>query len=133
MQLEERRIARGGLPPDPEKLFSVVSRQVDRLSRLVEDMLDDSRSAKGRMTLAREGVDLGELTRELAERFSEQFRAAGSEYELHAENGLKGNWDRFRVEQVLANLFTNAIKYGDGKPVKVSFRAEERRAVVEVQ
>jgi signal transduction histidine kinase len=43
-----------------------------------------------------------------------------------------GSWDRFRVEQVLTNLLTNAARYGDGKPVEITVRRDGERAEVRV-
>jgi signal transduction histidine kinase len=64
-----------------------------------------------------EPVDLVELTRDLAERFSEQARAAGCTLRVTTAGPTTGQWDRMRLEQVLTNLITNALKYGVGHPV----------------
>ncbi len=93
--------------------------QVTRLSHLVDDLLDVSRLTAGRLRLQMEDVDLVELTRDLAERFSEQARAADSSLVVTAEGLTVGHWDRMRLEQVLTNLISNALKYGVGKPVEI--------------
>ena len=97
--------------------------QVKRLSQLVDDLLDVSRLTAGRLRLQWEQVDLVELTGELLERFSEQARAAECTLHLHAEGPIVGHWDRMRLEQVLTNLVTNALKYGQGHPVELHLEA----------
>ncbi|MCY1075507.1 ATP-binding protein [Archangium lansingense] len=102
--------------------------QVKRLSQLVNDLLDVSRLSAGRLHLQLEEVDLEALTRELAERFSEQATAAGCPLLVTSEGPTVGHWDRTRLEQILTNLITNALKYGVGKPVEFHVASSEGRA-----
>jgi PAS domain S-box-containing protein len=103
-------------------------RQVKRLSQLVDDLLDVSRLTSGRLRLRWEDVDLLELTRDLVERFAEQARAAGCPLRLTTEGAPVGHWDRMRLEQVLTNLVSNALKYGVGQPVELHVAASGGRA-----
>jgi signal transduction histidine kinase len=92
-----------------------------RLKTLIDRLLDVSRMAAGRLELSRERVDLAELAREVVDGLREHAAAAGSELRLRVEGGATaGEWDRARVEQVLVNLLSNALKYGAGKPVDVT-------------
>jgi len=97
------------------------ARQMHRLTRLVESLLDVSRISAGRMMLNREIVDLGALVRSVLGQFELQARGSGTPIvtELPAEAVL-GNWDRERIEQALVNVLSNALKYGPGKPVRIS-------------
>src|SRR5690606_6924421 len=52
--------------------------------------------------------------------------------EVDAPEELRGRFDRLRVEQVLTNLLTNALKYGLGKPVRVELEGTERRVRLRV-
>ena len=97
-------------------------RQIDRLTRLVDDMLDISRIANGKLKLIKEEMDLGQLVHEVVQRHAHQFESIGSELTFESESGVSGRWDRDRLDQVLTNLLTNALKYGAGKPVHVSVR-----------
>lgn len=94
-------------------------RQINRVARLIEDMLDVGRIHSGRFTLNTEEFDLVELVREICEQMEAEFATAGSRLALNLPDKLLGRWDRIRIGQVLANLFSNAAKYGAGKPVDI--------------
>ncbi|ATB44695.1 ATP-binding protein [Corallococcus macrosporus] len=97
----------------------VMRRQMTRLSELVDGLLDVSRISTGRLKLQYEPVDLSALVKEVAARFElEAARAGCTLHVTHAE-GLRGAWDRLRLEQVVSNLLSNALKYGAGAPVHV--------------
>jgi signal transduction histidine kinase len=137
VQLRKRYLQRGDLSVfSPQKVISLIQAtetQLERLSRLVDDMLDISRIANGKLSLTCQVVELGELVKEVLEAFSPQFQAAGCTVDLQIETQVYGHWDRYRVEQVIANLFTNAIKYGAGKPVLIRVKMQERLAVLLVK
>ncbi|HSP80383.1 MAG TPA: ATP-binding protein, partial [Myxococcaceae bacterium] len=95
-------------------------RQVDRLERLVKDLLDVSRLSSGRLQLQLEEVDLGELVEAVAARFERLLEQSGSALRLRVERGVRGRWDGGRVEQVVENLLGNAIKFGEGRPIEMT-------------
>lgn len=132
-----RRIAAGDPAAfEPERVTRIVEqteRSISRLSRLVEDMLDISRIATGRLNIQPEAVDLAELTRDVVERFRQQLAEAGHALELQLKSGVVGRWDRDRLEQVLTNLLTNALKYAPGAPLRVAARTAGGSALLEVQ
>jgi signal transduction histidine kinase len=94
--------------------------QVRRLTSLVNDMLDMSRISAGKLKLNLAIVDLSKLLREIVGHFKEDFRAAQCEVALSADAPVTGYWDRATLEQVVINLVTNAMKYGDCKPIEIS-------------
>jgi PAS domain S-box-containing protein len=99
--------------------LEVTVRQSDRLEKLINQLLDVSRIAAGRLSLDREDMDLGVLAREVASRFADEAARAGSTLAVATEPPLIGRWDRVRMEQVVANLISNAIKYGRSQPIEV--------------
>lgn len=108
---------------DPARLVERAEKAIKNLSRLgvlINELLDVSRITAGRLVLVREDVDLAALVGEVLGRHGDQLARAGCEVELTSAPALVGSWDRTRVEQVFGNLLTNAIKYGQGKPIHVA-------------
>ncbi len=135
-QLRKRNLAKG-LPDafTPErlaKMFSADERQLERITHLIDDMLDVSRISAGHLSLRLEQFDLGALVRDLVDRSSEHFVAAGCPVSVEAPEPVMGTWDRFRIEQVMMNLLTNAMRYGAGKSilVQVNYALDQARIVV---
>ncbi|NNC06176.1 HAMP domain-containing histidine kinase [Corallococcus exiguus] len=104
--------------------LDVVQRQVRRLSGLVDSLLDVSRITAGRLRLELEELDLASVAAEILYRFSAAAAQAGTELGLEAPVPVVGRWDRLRLEQVVTNLVSNALKYGAGHPVIVSVEAQ---------
>ena len=124
------------VPPGDDKAASSMDRArriADRLGQLVEALLDVSRIATGRFKLNLEAFDLGEAVREIADRLRDSASAAGCELSLEVGGSIQGRWDRLRIEQVLMNLISNAIKYAARRPVHVSLVRERDTAVIEVR
>lgn len=135
-QIARYRAKDGNLAMSPERVAKFVdgtSSQVDRLTRLVEDMLDVSRIGAQKLLLEKTRFDLVDLTAEVLDRFLPQLEAAGCQMSLHAPTPVEGDWDRYRVEQILCNLLTNAIRYAPGKPVHVDVTLEDGAAVARVR
>src|SRR5439155_9862156 len=105
----------------------------DRLGQLIETLLDVSRISAGQIKLRLEPFDLCDAAREVVERLRDGAAGAGCELTLTAEAPLLGTWDRLRIEQVLMNLISNAIKYAAGKPIRVSVTREAAMAVLRVR
>ncbi|MEE1890557.1 hybrid sensor histidine kinase/response regulator [Pseudomonas carassii] len=136
-QLRRLHLARGNLAAFSEdKLKAMVERderQINSLIRLVEDMLDVSRIRTGKLSIRPRTFDLGQLVRGLVENFAAQAGAVDTPLELQRCDTLPGEWDEFRIEQVVANLLSNALRYGDRKPVQVRVFEAGEMACVQVQ
>lgn len=109
-------------------------RQIQSLIRLIEDMLDVSRIRTGKLSIRTSAFDLSELVGRLLENFAAQIAAANCSVTFSAEHAVIGIWDEFRIEQVIANLLTNALRYGAGKPIEVRVYADagQHQARIEV-
>jgi signal transduction histidine kinase len=131
LQLELLR--RGGLTSAKraQKLRSA-KRQVDRMTRLAHDLLDLPR-LDGQLVLAPAPMDLAETVRDAARAMEEEATRLGCTIEVHAPSPVLGTWDLFRVEQVVVNLLSNALKYGQHKPVVVEARRTRGRAILVVE
>lgn len=97
--------------------------QIDRLTRLVDDMLDISRIRTGKFTIKKEMCDLNRMISDILVRTREQFEASGSgQPVIESFDPVSGEWDPLRIDQVLTNIITNAIRYGQGKPITISVK-----------
>jgi signal transduction histidine kinase len=109
--------------PSGERLMRVLQateKQVRRLMRLVDDVLDVSQLQAGRLELHLERVDLPAILAEVVKRFEQSIAQSGSQVVVRAGAPVVGLWDRSRVDQVVANLLGNALKFGEGKPIELS-------------
>lgn len=120
----------------PEKIAAGLAEQlsyVRRLNQLVDNLLDATQIAEGRLKLSYEYFDLCKLVRDVVERFREATENTNIILDLSETKSLYGHWDWFRLEQVLLNLLSNALKYGDNKPVHLSLRPEQNRICIIVK
>ncbi|WP_437587391.1 AAA family ATPase [Sorangium sp. So ce1000] len=120
-------------PARLETMLQVLHRQSSRLRSLVDELLDVSRLNAGRLTLACEPIELAGLTREIVERLAPQLAAAGCRAELEMDEPVSGFWDKSRLEQVLLNLLSNAMKYGMHHPIHVGVRRQAESALIIVR
>ncbi|MGZ9738707.1 hybrid sensor histidine kinase/response regulator [Pseudomonas sp. GNP012] len=119
-----------------DKMHAMVDRderQIKSLIRLIEDMLDVSRIRTGKLSIRPTRFDLSTLVRDLLHNFSRQIDAAETSVTLDAEQPVIGNWDEFRIEQVISNLLTNALRYGAKSPVSVKVYSKGGLALVDVR
>lgn len=92
-------------------------KQVDRLINLIQILLDVSRIQSGKFTFQFGKVTVGQIVSEVVERHKELLQNADCHLDIDAEVDTEVFWDKTRIEQVLTNLLTNAIKYAPGKIV----------------
>ena len=120
----------------PDKLREMTERderQIRNMTRLIDDMLDVSRIRTGKLSIRPQPSDLGVLAGRVVENLSPQFAHADSRVALSVGGPAPVLMDEFRIEQVLANLLTNALRYGAGKPVEVSVYCQAQEARVDVR
>jgi PAS domain S-box-containing protein len=126
-------IQKTSLPPEKAtRMVETLSRQGRELTALVSKLLDIGSIGAGRLQLALEEVDLATVVRAVAERFDDLIRRSGSTLTLDLEP-VVGHWDRVRLEQVIANLVSNAVKYGGGGPIRVVAEGDEELARLAVE
>jgi PAS domain S-box-containing protein len=120
---------------DPGEKESALFRALDlgeeelgRLNKLISDLLDVTRISSGRLELKREPCDLAEILKRVVERFSAQAVRDSIELTLETPAAVWGIWDRTRMDQVATNLVSNAMKYGQGTPVRVRLWEDPGRA-----
>lgn len=114
-------------------LLDRAHKQAQHLSELIDDLLDVARITSGPMHLRVEPVNLGSLVHEVLDRLTSTFERAGCVLHVTLSPEACGVWDKSRIEQVVTNLASNALKYGAGQPVWVDVIAVEGKAVLIVQ
>lgn len=117
------------VPTDVIHVINKSSHSVERLTLLVENLLDVSRMSAGKLTLAYEEFDVAELIRDVSQRLVPRAEQVGSTIQVIAMKPLTGSWDRLRIEQLLANLLDNALKYGSGKPITITVMAASTQSI----
>jgi two-component system CheB/CheR fusion protein len=107
------------------KALDLCISQVDRISTLIDDLLDVTRIESGKMKYHFESVDISQLVHDITEQFSPQLKLANCIMEVKLCENAIIFCDRFRIEQVLINLIINAAKYGAGSLVRIElYRAQ---------
>ena len=107
----------------PEQLTAMTrrdERQIKAMIRLIDDMLDVSRMRSGKLSIRPAQVELTGLLEQVVSDLSLQAAATGCSISLAPHAPVSGYWDEFRIEQVIVNLLTNALRYGGGCTVEVS-------------
>jgi PAS domain S-box-containing protein len=134
IQMIERELSRGGGHYSTEQLAEFVAlfnRQIHRLTELVETMLDVSRISAGRLTLDFQRTDLANLVREVVTHLRARYQP--SEIRMDVPEHLWLEADHGRLVQVVENLVTNAIKYGQGRPIQVCVLMQDDQALLVVE
>jgi PAS domain S-box-containing protein len=104
----------------------VIERQVNHLTRLVDDLLDVSKITRGKVELRKEKVEIAEVIAKAVEMTSDLFEQRNHDVSVDvAEERLWVDGDPVRLAQVVANLLTNAARYTErGGKIIVSARRE---------
>jgi signal transduction histidine kinase len=123
----------GPLPPALAEPVEMCKQEVDRLTRLVSDLLDLARLEAGKLTLRREPVDMREVLRAVTHFLESLARRRGVGLRLQEpDEAITLTGDRDRLEQVFINLVVNALKFTPSGSVTILLRRDGEAAEVEV-
>jgi PAS domain S-box-containing protein len=134
LQLQLQSLQR--LITEDERTHKKVVRAVgssQRLSDLIEALLDVSRITTGRFELESASFDLTTLVRDTVERAKEAAAKADCTLSLEGAPSVIGVWDKKRIKQAFANVLANAIKYAAGTAVQVTLSVSEQKALLVVE
>ncbi len=124
-----------GAASDPDygpKLLSAVLRNAERVSEIINDLLELSRLEAGRRELERRTVSLADVAERASETVADAAAEKGTRIDLDVEEGLAVNADGSALEQVVLNLLENAVKHTpEGSQIEI--RAERRGSAVRIQ
>ena len=113
--------------------LTLLKRQVHRLTALVVQMLDVSLITAGGLQLVPSVVDLRKVVREVVHRFDLELLQRHVKVVVDAPQPVAGTWDEGRVDQIVTNLISNALKYGAGRPIEIAVRTQGSQAIVVVR
>lgn len=130
LALLERQSVRGA--PQFAHEIARTRRTVDRYVRRAAVLLDVARLNAGVLQAQPEPVDIARLVTEVVEAWADEATLRGASLAATIARNGTGHWDPHMVEQVLANLVNNALKYGEGSPVHVKAGVEGASAWFEV-
>jgi signal transduction histidine kinase len=115
------------------QVLDIIEREDRRLGTFVDELLDLGRIQTGRFHFTFEEVDLGDVVRDVTARTGAELAKCGSSLSITTEGRLGGQWDRFRLEQIVSHLLSNAMKFGLGKPISIAVNAGDGRATLVVR
>jgi len=96
--------------------YGKIRRETERLTGLIDNVLDFSRLESGTRTLDVEDIDIDELIADTAQRFAPEFEAADIDCRIETDVPVRVRAEREAIHRVLVNLLSNAVKYiGDGE------------------
>jgi signal transduction histidine kinase len=132
-QLMQRAIdQKTATPAKFSERLEMMVEQADRLTDMLDRLLDLSRVEAGRLDLSLQPLDLVDVIQRLANSVGSLSPAHC--IAVHAPASVEGMWDAGRLEQVLQNLVTNAIKYAPGGgPIEISVEADTQQVTVSVR
>lgn len=116
--------------PDISSVLESARSQCNRLVMLIETLLDVTRIRMGGLVLNRQPFNLAALVRDVTARFALQLSVDGASISVDSPDELHGSWDSIQLEQVLNNLLSNALKFGEGKPVRVTLGTEQGSGLI---
>lgn len=115
------------------KMLETVENQTRRLSKMINDFLNISLINTGNLQLEYGEVNLNKLVQTVIDEFSPRIKEEQYVVTYDQVDKITGYWDKTRLEQVISNIISNAIKYGSGKPIEVTVRNHYSRAQVVVK
>ena len=109
--------------------LTVIEEEADRLSKMIDDLLDASRLQAGGLSLNRADVSLSTISKRVAERFSTQTKKHTIVTDFSEKFPIVLA-DETRIEQVIINLVSNAIKYATNGEIRISGDVHPEQVVI---
>ena len=132
VQLLVSRAHREGVSPALLRGLELLAQAVDHYVQRATTLLEITRLNAGPVRLEPSTFDLCELVSDCVRKYEQLAARAGSILHCELEPPVMGTWDRLATEQILDNLVSNAIRYGDGEPVSVHVASDPAWVVVRV-
>ena len=107
--------------------------QTKRLSRMISDLLNVSLITTGKLNLELSKENITAIVEEVSNEFTEKMAKDGYEFQLIAPESIEMSVDKIRISQVLTNLISNSMRYGNGKPIEVTVKRKNNVAYIIVK
>ena len=103
-----------------------------RMQRLIEDLLDTTQTiGENKLSVEKKPTDLRAVCLSIIEEF--RISHPSARIDFYSEENCFGDWDERRIGQILANLISNAVSYGDrNKPIKINLTEDCDRVIIQV-
>jgi signal transduction histidine kinase len=115
------------------QMLETAEEQTKRLSRMINDLLNVSLITTGKLNLEKTDEDLTQIVQEIAVEFKEKLEKGHYAFRLDASSPILISLDRMRIAQVITNMLSNAIKYGEGRPIEVIVKKHGDTAKITVR
>ena len=112
--------------------FQVADQEISRLTGLIDNVVEVSKTKSGHQMVNREEFDLSDLARDIADSLTAQVQHAKCALNTDLRSAV-GKWDRFRLERVLLNLLGNAIEYAPASQITLRTYSVDGRAKLVVE
>lgn len=116
-----------------KKAFDKSDESLHRLTKLTKDLLDVSRITSGRIELNRTEINLSSLVKDCIERKTWEFENAHCKLIVDLPELVLGFWDPMKIDQVVENLMSNALKYGIGNLIEITLKTDATKAILTVR
>lgn len=121
-------------PEDVTKLLDVTSRNVDRLTLLINELLDFEKLQSASVEYVKENINAGQLISEVVENNQSLALQANIKFEEKIEDGVNLTADPQRLSQVLVNLVSNAVKFSsENETVEIGCLSEQDKVKIYVK
>ena len=121
---------------DENKIRNLIQgsiQQLDRLSKLVNDLLNVSRIQSGKLIPTIEEVNLYQLVENIIQRFKMEIDSTHTTVEISGDKNVVGFWGELQIEQIVINLLSNALKFAPGTSILIKVNQEGNWASLTMQ
>lgn len=115
-----------------EKIFGNSNKQLDKLTHLIDDLLDATKIRAGTLTVSPVKTDFSLILKDVLERYNDQLAVMKS-VKVDVQESVMVYCDPFRAEQVVVNLLSNATKYAPGSHLELSLRQDGNVAALKIK
>ncbi len=131
--LARARHMSGGVPAGLVHGLELLEGLVNAYLRRATTLLEVARASSGKLNLQTAEVDLSALIRQVTANMMPLAESAGCQVRINVEDGVSALCDPMAVEQIVENLLSNAIRFGPGRPVEISFASDGEVARLSVR